>query len=129
MVKYFSKVIISVIFISSILCSFGKAFNHPDLARNLPTNFSVTKSHPATHAVIATQDHSNPFSLPFSLFTGEESELEEEYTKKKKNSFQGYYTNGEQITHLVNAPPFHNIINYSSHLNFPPLYLLFEVFS
>lgn len=125
MIKRFSKAVLSIVLLSSILCPFVGTFTSSHLISNQSDSFS---SHQTDLSVVAENDYSDPFSLPFSVLPGEEWELEEEDTKRKKRSFQGYYINREHILHLVNAPPFTYIATYTLYPDFSPLYLLFEVF-
>lgn len=127
--KRFSKLIISLIFISSILCSFGfgESFTFNTQSNHQQVETSID-SHLDSFSGVIVGDYSDPLNLHFTSFPGEEWEPEEKNAKKKLETLQGYYSNGEQLTHHVNAPPFRSVPLSTRYLYHPPLYLLFEVF-
>lgn len=129
MVNRSSKLILSLIFISSILCSFG--FGEP-YTINAQSNHQQVKtsidSQQESFSCVIAGDYSDPLNLHFTSFPGEEWEPEEKNAKKKQETLPGHFSNGEQLTHHVNAPPFRSVPLSTCYLYHPPLYLLFEVF-
>ncbi|MCF6149359.1 MAG: hypothetical protein E3K37_11960 [Candidatus Kuenenia sp.] len=129
MVKQFSKIILSLIFISSILCPFGfgepSTFNTQSNHQQVETSID---SHHDSFSGVIVDDCGDPLNLHFTSFPGEEWEQEEKNVKKKLEILQGYYSNGEQLTYHVNAPPFRSVPLSTCHRYHPPLFLLFEVF-
>lgn len=129
MVKQFSKLILSLIFISSILCSFGfgESFTFNTQSNHQQVDTSID-SHRDSFSGVIVGDYRDSMNLHFTSFPGEEWEREEEVVKKKQETLQVYYSNVEQLTHHVNAPPFRSFSLSTCYLYHPPLYLLFEVF-
>ncbi|MCK6468388.1 MAG: hypothetical protein L6Q53_09375 [Candidatus Brocadia sinica] len=128
MVKRFSKLILSLIFISSILCSFG--FGEP-FTFNTQLNHQQVEtsidSHQDGFSCIIVGDYSDPLNLHFTPFP-EEERNPEEAAKKELEILRGYYSNGVQLTNHVNAAPLRSVPLSTCHLYHPPFYLLFEVF-
>lgn len=129
MVKRFSKSMLSLILICSILCSFG--FGKPfifNAQSNHQQDETLIDSHQDSFSGVIVGDYNDLLNLSFIFFPGEEWEPEEEDVKNKQMILQGYYLNGEQLTHNINAPPFRSVPLSTCHLYLPTLYLLFEVF-
>ena len=129
MVKQFSKIILLLIFTSSTLCSFG--FGEP-FTFNTQSNHQQVEtsidSHQDSFPGVIVGDYSDPLNLHFTFLPGEEWRSEEKNAKKKLETLRAYYSNGEQLTRHVNAPPFRSVPLSTCYLYHPPLYLLFEVF-
>ncbi|MEP9412571.1 MAG: hypothetical protein HRF42_14490 [Candidatus Brocadia sp.] len=128
MVKRFSKLILSLIFISSILCfpGFGEPFTFNTQSNHQQVETSID-SHQDGFSCIIVGDYSDPLNLHFTPFL-EEEQNDEEAVKKKLEILPGYYSNGLQLTNHVNASPSRSVLLSTCHLYHPPFYLLFEVF-
>jgi hypothetical protein len=128
MVKQFSKLILSLIVISGIFCSFG--FGEP-FAFSTQSNHQQVEASIDSHldgfSGIIVGVHRDPLNPHFISFPGEEWKPEEEYAKKMSVSLQGYYSTWRQLAHHVNAL-FRPALLSAFHLYHHLLYLLFEVF-
>lgn len=129
MVKQLLKLILSLILISSIFCSFGlgEAISFNVQSDHQQDEISIDLQQDSFSCAIVG-NHSNPLVPYFTSFPAEECEPEEECAKKKYGTLHGYYFNRVQLTDHVNAPSlrFAPLSNYC--LYHPSLYLLFEVF-
>lgn len=127
--KQFSKIILSLIFISSTLCffGFGESFTFNTQSNHHQVETSLD-SHLDSFSGFIVSDHSDPLNIYFTSFPGDECGLEEKKAKKKRENLRGYYSNEEQLTHNVNAPSFRSVPLSTCYLYHSSLYLLFEVF-
>lgn len=127
MMRQFLKLILSLILISSIFCSFGFgrtfAFNTQSNHRQNETSID---SHQDGFPGVIVDDYRNPPNRHFKSFLRKEWESEE-VTKKKQEILCGDCSNVEQSSSHVNAPPVRFGALSACHLYYSPLYLLFEV--
>lgn len=129
MVKQLLKLILSLILISSIFCSFGlgEAISFNVQSDHQQDEVSIDL-HQDSFSCVIVGDHSNPLVPHFTSFPAEECEPEEECAKKKHGTLHGYYLNRVQLTDHVNTPSLRSVPLSNYCLYHPSLYLLFEVF-
>ncbi|KAA3604405.1 MAG: hypothetical protein D8M57_13645 [Candidatus Scalindua sp. AMX11] len=128
MVNQFSRSILSLILISSILCSFG--FAEPCTVKtqsNHQQGGTSIDSHQDGFSSAIVADYRNHLKLPFSPLLVEKWE-EVEDPEKKQRILLGYCSARDQFTHQINTLP-----SLSAPLSIcdryhPACYLLFEVF-
>jgi len=118
----------SLLLFGGILCSVAHPAKWQSGSEELQFQAALSFAH-ASSATLNADDSDHPDSLPFSLYFGIESELEEESDSKKRIlSHHGLFNNGEQLTYLINGPPCSTHSHFITQAHGLPLFLLFEVF-